>query len=359
VSGARGVGRRLVGLAAHTLDRAVVAAVHLRQARRQASREGLTPARKLAVLEKAAEDYRSALEGPPDAFFVPPSGVKVTQTRVAALRSRPNAPHAGVLDLAWPSDLPAHLPAMRDALASRRENLVGRARVYRGGRGRPVVVCLHGYLGGAYAIEELKFPRDFFFENGIDVALPVLPHHAVRGARGGGPPPFPSVDPALTNEGFRQAIYDLRALYTHLRSEGAPWVGFVGSSLGGHTVALLSTLDATPAFVVPVVPLASVADFAKDHGELGEGPEAARLYAAFERANAVVSPYARAPRVPSSRAFVIGAEGDAITGVSHAERVAKHLGAEVIVAAGGHLLQLWRKPLTRGLAPILAELPRR
>lgn len=358
MSNERGVGRRLVGFAASTLDRAVVAAVHLRQTRRETSRSGLTPERKLAVLEQAASDYASAASGPPDAFFVKPEGVKVTQTRVAHLRSRPNDTAAGLVELAWPSDVPAHLPSMRDALVARRENLTGRARLYRGGRGRPAVVCLHGYLGGTYAIEELKFPRDFFFENGIDVALPVLPHHAVRGARGGGPPPFPSVDPALTNEGFRQAIYDLRVLAAHLRAEGAPWVGFVGTSLGGHTVALLSTLDPL-AFVVPVVPLASVADFAMDHGELGAGDEAAKLYAAFERANAVVSPYTRAPLVPPSRAFVIGAEGDAITGVVHAERIAKHLGTEMVVAAGGHLLQLWRKPLTRGLAPILAELPRR
>lgn len=294
-----GLGRRLVGFAANTLDRAVVAAVHVRKARREASRQGYTDDTKLAVLEKAAADYAPALAAPAEQFFVPPAGVKVAQSRVAHLRSRPDDPFAGSFDLAWPSDVPAHLPSMRDAVASRRENLVGRARLYRGGRGRPVVVCVHGYLGGAYAIEELKFPRDFFFENGIDVALPVLPHHAMRGARGASAPPFPSVDPSLTNEGFRQAIYDLRVLRRHLENEGAPWVGFVGTSLGGHTVALLATLDASPAFVVPVVPLASVADFAKDHGELGAGAAADRLYAAFERANAIVSPYSRRPLVPA------------------------------------------------------------
>ncbi|MFO0638623.1 MAG: hypothetical protein U0183_05370 [Polyangiaceae bacterium] len=352
------VGGRVLGLAARAIDRAVVTAVHLRGARKQAFRDGLTPERKLELLERAAEDYHAATHGPADAFFVPPSGVAVARERTASLRSRSRDRDGGVFSLSWPSDMPAHLPSMRDSLRARRENLVGRARVYRGGAGRPVVVCVHGYLGGLYAIEERKFPLDAFFEMGLDVALPVLPHHAMRGARGNGPPPFPSVDPALTNEGFRQAIYDLRVLVRHLVAEGAPWVGVVGTSLGGHTAALLATLEDDLAFVVPVVPLASVADFARDHGELGEGDGSDELFAAFERANAVVSPYSRPSRVPSENVFVIGAEADAITGVAHAERIARHLGAELEVASGGHLLQLWRGPLVRRLAPIVAGLER-
>jgi pimeloyl-ACP methyl ester carboxylesterase len=358
-SGPFTLGRKLVGLAAQGIDRAVVSAVHLRSARREATHGDLTTEKKLQWLLKAADDYAPALEGPDDVFFVRPDAVNVTTERVARLRGRLADDAAGTFDLAWPSDLPAWLPEMRDPLRVRRENLTGRARVFRGGLGRPVVVCLHGYLGGNYAIEELKFPTEFFFQNGIDVALPVLPHHGGRGSRGKGPPPFPSVDPALTNEGFRQAIYDLRVLVAHLRAEGAPWIGVVGTSLGGHTVTLLATLEDDLAFVVPVVPLASVADFARDHGELGQGSESERLFHAFERANAVVSPYSRPSRVPSARTFVIGAEGDAITGVAHAERIARHLDARVAVTPGGHLLQLWRGALTRGLAPILAELPHR
>lgn len=353
-----GFGRKMVGLAARTLDRAVVTAVHLRGTRRQASREGFTDDKKLEVLLRAAEAYAPALEGHADAFFVRPDAVRVTTERVKSLRGRLDDRAAGTFELAWSSDVPAWLPTMRDPLRARRENLTGRARLYRGGHGRPVVICIHGYLGGSYAIEELKFPREFFFQNGIDVALPVLPHHAARGARGNGPPPFPSVDPALTNEGFRQAIYDLRVLVAHLRAEGAPWVGVVGTSLGGHTATLLATLEDELAFVVPVVPLASVADFARDHGELGHGADSVRLFEAFERANAVVSPYTRASRVPAARTFVIGAEGDAITGVAHAERIARHLDTTVSIAAGGHLLQLWRGPLTKGLATILSDLRR-
>jgi pimeloyl-ACP methyl ester carboxylesterase len=82
------------------------------------------------------------------------------------------------------------------------------------------------------------------------------------------------------------------------------------------------------------------------------------LYAAFERANRVVSPYSRPPKVSSERTFVLGAEGDAITGVEHARRIAGHLGARLEVVAGGHLLQFWRDALVRGLEPILSDLGR-
>lgn len=351
----------MLGFAARTIDRAVVGAVHLRGARAQAERQGLTPERRMGLLERAAHDYAPALDAR-NGFFSEVSeqelGPLVAEKRVAQLRARLGDPHAGTFDLAWASDEPAWLPEMRDPCRARKENLTAHARLFRGGEGRPAIVCVHGYLGGIYAIEERKFPVKWFFKQGLDVALPVLPHHAMRGSRGGGPPPFPSADPALTNEGFRQAIRDLRVLVAHLRAKGAPWVGVVGTSLGGYTTALLSTVQDDLAFAVPIVPLASVADFARDHGELGEGPESDALYAAFERANRVVSPYSRPPKVPSERTFVLGAEGDAITGVEHARRIAGHLGARLEVVAGGHLLQFWRDALVRGLEPILSDLGR-
>ena len=350
------LGRRFVGVAAKALDRAVVSAVHLRGARAQAARLGVSADQRLGLLEAAAEAYAPALEGDASGFFAPPAPAPVNEVLVAALRGRTTDRNAGTFELSWPSDEPAWLPSMRDPMRARRENLTARARLLSGGAGRPVVVCIHGYLGGHYAIESRKFPVDWFFSRGLDVALPVLPHHAVRGARGGGSPPFPSADPALTNEGFRQIIRDLRVLITHLRARGAPWVGVVGTSLGGYTTALLATLERDLAFAVPVVPLASVADFARDHGELGEGAAASALHAAFERANAIVSPYTRPSLVAPDRAFVIGADFDAITGVDHAERIAGHLGARLDVCGGGHLLQLWRPPLKEGLAAILGRL---
>ena len=66
-------------------------------------------------------------------------------------------------------------------------------------------------MGGQWLLEENQWPLEWLLRRGLDVALPVLPLHAARagshrGAR------FPSSDPRLTNEGFRQAVTDIRTL---------------------------------------------------------------------------------------------------------------------------------------------------
>src|SRR5258708_6261513 len=83
------------------------------------------------------------------------------------------------------------------------------------------------------------------------------------------PPPFPGNDPRFGNEGFRQAVADLRVLMTLLRERGAPSVGIMGMSLGGYASALLATVQRDLAFAVPMIPLASLANAARDQGRLG------------------------------------------------------------------------------------------
>jgi pimeloyl-ACP methyl ester carboxylesterase len=117
----------------------------------------------------------------------------------------------------------------------------------------------------------------------------------------------------------------------------------MGMSLGGYTTSLMATLEPELAFAVPLIPLASLADFARDQGRLGRGPKVGEQHAALEAANFVVSPMARAARLPASRMLVVGAEGDRVTPVAHAERLAAHLGAPLMRVTGGHLVQVWRR----------------
>src|SRR5262249_1396975 len=145
-------------------------------------------------------------------------------------------------------------------------NRTAHARLRLGPRPRPAVILIHGYLGGHYGMEERAWPVAWLDRKGLDVALPILPFHAPRGD--GRAPPLPSGDPRVTNEGFRQAAHDIRALAAWLRARGAPSVGVMGMSLGGYTTALLATLEPTLAFAVPMIPLASVADFALEQGRL-------------------------------------------------------------------------------------------
>jgi pimeloyl-ACP methyl ester carboxylesterase len=197
------------------------------------------------------------------------------------------------------------------------------------------------------------WPVRWMNRHGLDVALALLPFHGVRAVREGGAAPFPGADPRFTNEGFRQAVSDLRVLAAELRARGAPAVGMMGMSLGGYTTALMATLQRDLAFAVPIIPLSSVADFARDQGRLGRGDRAAAQHSALEAANWVVSPLARPGLVASDRVLVIGAEADRVTPIAHAERLASHFGAPLLRVHGGHLLQTWRAPAFRAVKAML------
>ena len=167
---------------------------------------------------------------------------------------------------------------------------------------RPAAILVHGYMTGQWAVEERAWPIRWLNQRGLDVALAVLPFHGVRARAEGGAPPFPGADPRFTNEGFRQAVADLRVSSRCSRARGATSVGLMGMSLGGYTTALMATVEPDLAFAVPLIPLASLADFARDQGRLGAGPNARVQHAALEAANHVVSPLARPSRCRGARA---------------------------------------------------------
>jgi len=333
----------LLDNAAAALDRAVVLAIQRRNRRSQARAEVLSHDERMVRLAEIREAYgEPALLGTPDAYFVPPPKVSPTLRPVRSLSGG-----GAVLDASWPSTSMPYLEGVRDAYLGYEANRTAHARLYVAGTPRPAVVLVHGYMAGAWAIEERAWPIEWMHRIGLDVALVVLPFHALRGPAGGGSPPFPGADPRFTNEGFRQAIADLRVLIDVLRERGAPSVGVMGMSLGGYTTSLLATLNADLSFAVPIIPLASIADFARDQGRLGTGPQAALQHRALEAANEVVSPLSRPSLIPAERMLIVGAEADRITPIAHAERLAEHFGAPLLRVTGGHLMQVWRRQAFR------------
>ena len=105
-----------------------------------------------------------------------------------------------------------------------------------------------------------------------------------------------------------------------------------------------------------MIPLASIADFARDGGRLRGSPEQQRLqHAALEQALQVVSPLARPPRIASDRVLVIAASGDGITPIRHAKQLAASLGAPLEEFHGGHLLQFGRADAFRAVGRLLAR----
>jgi dienelactone hydrolase len=238
------------------------------------------------------------------------------------------------------------------------ENRTAHARLLRHDEPRPALLCLHGYAGGYWFFEERAFAARWLYKLGLDVALVALPMHGLR-ARSRKPPAWPSPHVARSNEGFAQAVHDLRALAAWLGRRGAPHVAACGQSLGGYTTALLATVEPL-AFAAPMIPVASFADLFWHHGEgrperaraEAEGITLERLRAAME----VVAPLSRRPRVAPERVLVMDAAGDHIAPREHAALLAAHFGAERVTFAGGHVLQLGRSRAFRALAGRLADL---
>lgn len=336
--------RTLVNVTAGTFDRAVVAAV--RRAQGRGAERPWKRDERLAMLAALRRSYGEAIPaGEADALLFPPP--PPTELSLRSIR-RTNY-GASVADAEWPSSYRPLLNEVSERYLAARANQTAHARLFLHSTPRPAIMLVHGYLGGHYRFEEFAFPLPWLYRIGFDVALFVLPFHARRAAPGrGGAPPFPGSDPRFTIEGFRQATGDLRALLGWLQRRGSPSVGVMGMSLGGYTSALTATIEPTLSFSVPVIPLACLADFARDSGRLGSSPGSSVEHEALSAVYQPISPLARPGLLPKGRMLVVAAQGDAITPMRHAERLAAHFEAPLISFAGGHLMQLgvreaWRK----------------
>jgi pimeloyl-ACP methyl ester carboxylesterase len=261
-------------------------------------------------------------------------------------------------DAFWPSLEATFLPELSVPYRRTLQNHTAHVRLLTREKPRPLAILIHGYMLGRFSVEERVWPIARLDALGLDCALVVLPFHGVRvDPERSGRPEFPGRDPRFANEGFRQAITELRELMRWLVRRGHPAVGVMGMSLGGYTAALAATVEAELGFVVPIIPLASLADFALDHGELPEAPEPRELeHRLLEQAHEVVSPVARPPLVSRERVLVIGARADRITPLSHARRLATHFRAPLATFHGSHLVPLGRSAALEELDEMLVQL---
>ena len=338
--------------AAARFDRAVAGALLSRSAaaRARSRSESLGHEARIEALEKIAALYPPG-DGDED-FYAAPAAVEPIAVHVRDIASRRGDGGGEVCDLRWPSDYHPWSKDVSERYLSHALNRTAVARVFLHRRPRPAVLLVHGYRTGQLALEERVLPARWFWARGLDVAVFVLPFHGRRAALGSAL--FPSTDPRITNEGFRQAVFDLRALGGWLRRRGSPGVGALGMSLGGYTVSLLGTVEEQLSFLVPVIPLASLPDAARDGQRyVGSPAEQALQHAALEAAHRAVSPLARRPRIDPDRVMVIAGDGDRITPLAHAERLAAHFGARLERFPGGHLLQFGRAAAFRAMAPLV------
>ncbi len=310
-------------------------------------------------LVELAEQYGDGTLGLPSRFFPEPEPAAVTVTELGPA-------HGGqAFALTFASTYRPFLPAYRPEHHRWIENQTAHARLFRAGSGpRPVMVCLHGWGGGAWWLEERAFSVGYWLARGFDVALFQLPFHGERAPGGVGKGPrsgalFPSANLVRTNEAFGQAIFDLRALAGYLRAEGAPAVGAIGMSLGGYTTALWASVDPSLAFAVAMVPAVSMSDLMWRHGEASAARRRASQAGVsadlIGQVFAVHAPTTRRVLLPRERLMIVAGQGDQITPADQARRLHAHWGECAIHwFPGGHLAQVGRGDATRAVRAHLA-----
>jgi dienelactone hydrolase len=346
---------RFLTRAAAAFDRAINTALTdsaKRGRRPKSDPESLGHADRIRILSQIQGIYdRPEHFAAPSPFFPEPGPITPLLTPVRVI------PGGRVADATWPSESSLHCNDVAERYLRHKQNGTAAARLFlHADSPRPAAILVHGYRCGQFALEERIWPIRWLFERGLDVALFVLPFHAVRAVRRG-PPSFPSNDPRVTNERFRQAIFDLRALSRFLLSRGSPSIGVMGMSLGGYTISLFATIDEGLSFVVPIIPMASIADIARNGGRfVGTDEEKALQHQALEAVHRVISPLARPARVTKDRILVVGAAGDQITPLDQAQKLSTHFDAPLEVIHGGHLLQFGRRGAFRAVGRLLGGL---
>jgi pimeloyl-ACP methyl ester carboxylesterase len=308
-------------------------------------------------LIELARAYNDGTLGVPSRFFPVP---EACAPQLDPLGDGPLATQ--IVDLVFASGYVPFLARARDSYLAVVENQTAHARWWTSDRGRPTIVLLHGWGGGNHWVTARAFDVPYWLRHGYDVVAFQLPFHGRR-APGNSGALFPSPNPMRTNEGFGQAIHDLRALAGFLRARGASAIGVMGMSLGGYTAGLWASVAGPDDpggvdFAVALIPAASMAHVMWSHGETS--PQRVRAAKAgitvelLAEAFAVHTPTTRSVRVPRERLFVVAGRGDRITGPEQAEALAAHWGADVLWFDGGHLAQVGRgdalRTVRRGLS---------
>jgi esterase/lipase len=270
--------------------------------------------------------------GDPHAFFrAPPKGARVTAKK--AFRPLFVPADGACEDLQFESPfVPLH-PGLRDKWPKLSRNRIAHARHWRHHHGpRPTVIAIHGFSADLYHLNEWFFSLPWLYEQGFDVLLFTLPFHGRRGAAlapfsGHG---FFSGGLVRINEAFAQGVHDARMYIDWLQDErGVEKIGVTGVSLGGLTSSLLATVEPRLQFVIPNVPVVSIADLVLEWEPIGV---ATRATLAMMRKNvrdlrrmlSPVAPLTWPSAVPRERRMIIGGIGDRLAPPKHARLLWEH-----------------------------------
>lgn len=217
---------------------------------------------------------------------------------------------------------------------SHRNNDRAQALYWRhGGKPRPTIVLVHGFLASWWEVNEFYLGAQFLYDMGCDLVLKTLPHHGPRSKKAKNVSGMDFVSKGIDslNHAMVQSTHDIRTLMDFLEFQGVDKIGMSGVSLGGYTTALMASLDDRLQFAIPVVPLISLPDAMMEWKPLDMVIKAAmRIYGVnmhdLRATMALHSPLTRPPLLSSERLLIIGGLGDQLATPRHAIKLQQHWG---------------------------------
>jgi len=316
-----------------------------------------------AGIQAAVDYYRSAkFQQHSEDFFRPPERVPQMQISAPYPLSR-----GEVVDLAFPTDYQPNYQPFAAEFQRCCENKTAYLRCWRHPRGESLgtLIAIHGWMMGDSRLSAVTLVPGYFYRLGLDVLVYELPYHGRRiPSCQQQASLFPSLNFARTNEGFGQAISELRSIAKWLEQENGKPVGVMGLSLGGYTAALWASLDQL-AFSILISPLVSMSEIAEvllsvhNHVPLDLDAETLRCLSpeSLSEVYAVHCPLSYAPKVELKRRMILAGVGDDIVPRTQPEEIWRHWQKPRIEwLSGGHLGQVIEAHTLRHVYDFLREL---
>lgn len=297
-------------------------------------------------------------------FDDPPRKVTIAEApsrNVASFRPE----HGTCVDLCFQSPFEPVNPRHRRRHLRHRRNQIAHARYWRHNKGpRPTIIAVHGFGADQYWLNEWLFALKWFYGKGCDVLLFTLPFHGQRQSRfspfsGYG---FFAGGLSGVNEAVAQAVFDLRIFMNYLEDAyGVSLMGITGISLGGFTSAVMATVEPRLKFVIPNVPVVSVADLVLEWFPLG--PLLRSMMVAtgktikdIRHMLAVSTPLTYDPVVPRERLMIIGGVGDRLAPPKHSRLLWDHWQrCRIHWFPGSHVLHLDRGDYLKQTARFIGQ----
>jgi alpha-beta hydrolase superfamily lysophospholipase len=272
---------------------------------------------RLAFYRELAQTGDAKLAFPP-----PPQGIKVESRRASR----------GVT-LRFHSPYVAQARRLRSSYSSFTRNRVGLAQHWTHDDGpRPTLCVIHGFGASLPRLNSAFFALPWFFDQGYDVLMYLMPFHGSRGDPG----PLDGAGLfahgiAHLNEGIAQAVHDFRVFLDYLEGTGVEKIGVTGLSLGGYLSSLLAAVDDRLQVVIPNAPVTSIAPLVRGwfpaNFLIAAGLMGHRIpFEEVEEAIAVHSPLNYPAVVEKDRLMIIGGLGDRLAPPEQSSMLWEHWG---------------------------------